>query len=274
MSRFLRKNTVKSGALASLGVLFLTSVVPRPAHAALQLSFTATDTTTSATNSQTFVDGGAGDTSTPGGNTTPDGVLALPNGQVILSGVTVNGSISEALGTPPLASAITVLSSGSSSITNGSADPVHITVAVSATNFNAGSRTASVTGSGTFQLSIGSSISLGWYDDSTNTQGANTSTDHPGNLVDSFSFTSTSAIDSFSVNDGPFTVSDPGPFGMTLTFDFTLLPGGSLVSRGQSEIEELPEPFSLAIMGSGLLALGTLQAFRRRRDFTGTHSEG
>jgi hypothetical protein len=130
-----------------------------------------------------------------------------------------------------------------------------------------------VTGSGTFQLSVGSSISLGWYDDPANTQGANNSTDHPGTLVDSFNFTSTSAIDSFSVNDGPFSVSDPGPFGMTLTFDFTLLPGGSLVSRGQSEIEAVPEPFSLAIMGSGLTVLGTLQAFRRRRRLTGKPSE-
>jgi hypothetical protein len=266
MCRFVRNHAVRAGKYASLGALLLTFAAPRPANAVLQLSFTATDTTTLATNSQTFVDGGFGDASTPGGNTTQDGILTLANGRVILPGVTVNGSTSEALGTPPLASAITVLSSGSSSITNNTADTVHIVVAVSATDFTAGRVSDSVTGSGTFQLSNGSSISLGWYDDPTNTQGADNSTDHPGNLIDSFNFVSTSTLDSFAVNDGPFTVSDPNPFSMTLTFDFTLLPGGSLISRGQSEIKEVPEPFSLAIMGSGLIALSSLRAFRRRRN--------
>jgi hypothetical protein len=272
MCRFVRNHAVWAGRYASLGALLLTFAAPRPANAVLQLSFTATDTTTLATNSQTFVDGGFGDASAPGGNTTPDGILTLANGRVILPGVTVNGSTSEALGTPPLASAITVLSSGSSSITNNTADTVHIVVAVSATDFNAGRVSDSVTGSGTFQLSNGSSISLGWYDDPTNVQGANNSTDHPGNLIDTFTFVSTSTLDSFAVNDGPFTVSDPNPFSMTLTFDFTLLPGGSLISRGQSEIKEVPEPFSLAIMGSGLIALTSLRAFRRRRDSCNTLS--
>src|ERR1051326_766274 len=252
-------------ACLTLGALLLAAGVPREAHAVLQLSFTATDTVTLGTNSRTFVDGGNGDTSAPGGNTLQDGVLTLPANVFILPDVVVNGSTSSALGTPQLPGPTTALSSGSSSVLNNSADLVHIVVAVSATNFEPGRFRSSTSGSGTFQLTPGSTMDLGWYDDPANTQGANTSADAPGILIDSFHFLSPTSLDSFSFNDGPFPVSVPDVFGTTLTFVFTLKPGGSLISRGQSEIKEVPEPASLLLFGAGMMVLGLArERFPRR----------
>jgi hypothetical protein len=238
-------------------------LAPRPAEAVLQLSYVVTDLITSASNSARLVDGGAADTSVPGGSAFPDGMLVLANNTAILPNVIVNGSTSQSLGTPPLPGP-TVLSSGSSSVTNLSADPVHISVAVGATDFFAGRFFASVTGSGTFQLTPGSTINLGWYDDPADRQGANSPTDTPGNQLATFSFVSTTAVDSFSVDADPFSVTDPNPFSMTLTFDFTLAPGGSLVSRGQSEIKTVAEPATLGLISCAIAVMGAL---RRRGKF-------
>jgi hypothetical protein len=247
-------------AIAALG---LSMLAPRHAAAVLQLSYTVTDLTTSASSSATIVDGGPGDTSAPGGSAFPDGILVLANNTAILPNVIVNGSTSQSLGTPLLPGP-TVLSSGSSSVTNLSPDPVHIMVAVGATDFFAGRFLASVTGSGTFQLTPGSTINLGWYDDPTNQQGASSPTDAPGNEIASFSFMSMTDLNSFSVDADPFSVNDPNPFSMTLTFDFTLQPGGSLVSRGQSEIKTVAEPTTVGLIGC---AIAAMSALRRRGKF-------
>jgi hypothetical protein len=84
---------------------------------------------------------------------------------------------------------------------------------------------------GTFRDNEGNGIILNYYVDNANTQGADSPTDTPGSLVDTFSFTQTlPGSDSFSHSDTtPFATSSL--FSMTMQFSFTLAPGASLTSH-------------------------------------------
>ena len=105
-----------------------------------------------------------------------------------------------------------------------------------------------------------------------NAQGADTTTDTPGTLLHTFTDIAGPLTDAFSTSlVGP--ANDPSLFSMTETAAGTLVAGGQLVSRGQTEIKELvtvvPEPGSLALLGGALFGLGMLgrakQGFAQRR---------
>lgn len=189
------------------------------------------------------------------------GIIQTANGS--LNGVQINGSIQTSTGTPANPGP-DILNTSSLSIINTTATTKTVTVVVSDTDFTGPVASFLTAGSGVWQNAIGSTITLSWFDDPKNGQGANNATDTPGNLINSFSDTSTILVDSFS-HDGSGAVSDSGPFSMTEEAVFTLTPFGQLLSRGQTEIKSaIPEPSTWAMMLLGFAGLG-YAGFRKAR---------
>ena len=114
-----------------------------------------------------------------------------------------------------------------------------------------------------FQTAVGSNVTLNWYNDPENVQGAGTPTDTPGILIDTFSKTVTVDADSFAHNgSGP--TSDPGLFSMTLQETGKLVADGQFLNNGSTEIkpQSVSEPRALGILG---LALFGAWLLRRRQ---------
>jgi hypothetical protein len=166
----------------------------------------------------------------------------------------VSGSLHTATFGPPL----NILNSSSLEVLNATGAAATISVAVSQTGYTPPVSLATTSGSGTWVNAIDSTIHLEWYNDPTNAQGAETSADRPGILLDTFDFTVDANPDAHSHVGGPFAVLDANPFSMTVAFDFTLVDGGSLISRGMSEIKPtgVPEPGILLLLGCALGFLG------------------
>ncbi|HEU5196191.1 MAG TPA: PEP-CTERM sorting domain-containing protein [Methylomirabilota bacterium] len=185
--------------------------------------------------------------------------LGSTGSALVIDGLSIMGSVSTAI-----FGVINILDSSSLSITNISSAPVTTHWTVSATGFVPPVATSFLSGSGTWVTAAGSTITLTWFNDPANRQGAGTSTDRPGTLLATFSDVANGFADSFSFSS-IVPVSDPAPFSMTMGFDLTLVPGGSLISRGQTEIKPqgtaVPEPSTLVLVGLGLGLIG----LRRRQ---------
>lgn len=179
-----------------------------------------------------------------------------------INGVLVNGSIQTSTGTSRTPGP-DILNTSSTSIINLTALTKNVTVAVSDTDFIGPVTFFSSAGAGTWQGAIGSTITMNWFDDPLNGQGADTPTDTPGNLVDTFTHKAVTIADSFS-HDGGGAVSDTGPFSMTEQAVFTLTPFGQLINRGQTEIKGIPESSTWAMMLLGFVGLG-YAGFRKAR---------
>jgi hypothetical protein len=231
----------------SLAVLGLTLLAPfAPAHATLQLTADVSGVIFNC------VDNTACDTDPT------VGTISLANGTVV-NGVSTSGSISTAVLTG-------LITSNSITLVNTTGSLRQIDFSISATNFVGPANFVTTTGSGTFVNAAGSSITMNWYDDPLNRQGGSglpgSATYAPGDLVRTFTAsTATNSLSSISDNfSGPLANPDTGLYSMTMTYSLSLVAGGQLNSRGQAEQKTfVPEPATLALLGSGLLG------FRRRR---------
>ena len=189
------------------------------------------------------------------------GIIQLANGT--LNGVQINGSLQTSTGTPANPGP-DILNTSSLSIINLTAATKTVTVVVSDTDFTGPVASFQTAGSGVWQNAVGSKITMSWFDDPANGQGADNPTDIPGNMINSFTHTAATLVDSFS-HDGSGVISDLGPFSMTEQSVFTLTPFAQLVNRGQTEIKlAVPEPSTWAMMLLGFAGLG-YAGFRKAR---------
>jgi hypothetical protein len=228
----------------------------------MQLDLTATDITTNTVYTNIFSDVAlGGDTVAPGSGPNLISIAAGTQGAINFSGE---------LSTSTIGSVLNSLITSALNVQNVSlTDTYHLTAALSGMNFVGPDNSVSLTGSGSWQTSPGSIMNLRFYDDPANILGASTPTDAPGDLVGSFtSAPAPGTTSSYAYSPGTtlLAIPDTGPFSMTETWDYTLAPGGSLVSRGQTESKsfDAPEPASLLMLGIGLTGLG-LTGRRKRR---------
>ena len=192
-------------------------------------------------------------------NLTP-GILEL--GDATINGVEVNGSIQTATKGP-----VNILDTSSLSLINVSGSNRTIAFTVGDTDFIGPIDTWAASGSGTWQSAVGSTITMRWYNDPTNQQGAESTGDTPGTLLHSFTDSVTKIADAFSTTASG-AISDTDLFSMTETAFGTLVSGGTLLNRGQTEIKttEVVEPGSLALLGGALLVGGLARAVDAPRD--------
>lgn len=262
-----------TGKVLAIAVLMVALILlTTPVGAQLQVAVTVYDTVdTSVGYSNIIVDGGAGDT---------DGIV---NGQVLLGNdfTPIPDFIVQGSYHASTHGSSSILTSGSSSVTNGRDHPVRAYVAVSDTDYEPPANVGQVTGSGTFTSASGSTMYMSYWDDPENTQGANydfssyadfiANVDKltPGIMIDEFGpWTAPDDFESFVYNND-VDVEDVDPFSMTLLFDFSLMPGGSLTARGQamSKSYNVPEFPMLAVPAGMIVGIaGVVMAIRRTKE--------
>jgi hypothetical protein len=194
------------------------------------------------------------------------GVMSFGNVPVQIGILALTGSSQQATFGPPE----NILNTSSAQVTNTSGSLIASGFfAVSATDFVGPVSQGFASGAATWQDAVGSAISMQWYNDALNRQGAESATDLPGILLSVCNDSITLTADSTACADAA-SVMDPGPFSMTLFTQFSLVPGGTVVNRGQTmlkpvEIAAVPEPASLLLLSSAFGAASYVARHRARR---------
>jgi PEP-CTERM motif len=229
--------------LSGLATATLFAGLSPPAHATLQLAIDVSGTPFFC------ADNSACDTNPAVGT-----IEVAPDS---LDGVTIDGSISESHGTPANPGIRAILTTSSLSILNTTSSARVITVTVGDIDFGGtnpydGFETA---GAGTWQEAVGSKVTMNWFLDEANGQGASTATDTPGTLLDTASRTAIRVVDSFDHDGSGPLAHIRGPFSMTEQAIIDLRANGELVNFGQTMIA-IPEPSTWAMMLLGFAGLG------------------
>ena len=197
------------------------------------------------------------------------GVLATPAGTV--GPFSVNFAVQTSVkSTGP--GGLNTLSSAGTVVQNLDTVAHTFQLTIGDTDFLGPASSFTTTGSGTWVDQTlpaafgGTTITMEWWNDPANAQGAESPGDTPGIMVNIATDTPQDGISNQSFG-GPATafnvsgaINDPALFSMTLDNVVTLGPGIRLESRGQAESKptdaQVPAPATLLLLGSALALLG------------------